>query len=153
MTLTTHPVSDFVPHAPVHRVVEVRWASVQPLSVDRAHSAVGKGSSCQRHEVVLELQIIDDEHAMLEMWIQTPARRKQVVPRRLARCEVTEDGEMTHIDARLDGWRAAAISIGDDDRLVYARSDLLTEEAGLAGGAYHPPTLTCRLADPDAATA
>ena len=153
MTITTRHAADLASRFPARGVIELCWVGVMPAADGDEKKGLESNGLYQRVEVILALQVIDDGHGLMEMWIQTPTRQKQVVPRQPVPCTVVEESDMLHIDAELNGRRAVAISIGADDRLIYARSDLLTEKAGLTGGAYHPPALVRRAVDREAATA
>jgi hypothetical protein len=153
MTIASRHSADFASRFSARGVIELCWVSVMPAADGEDKKASRTNGLYERVEVILSLQLLDDGHGLMEMWIQRPARRKQLLRRQLVACTVVEEDGMLHIDAELDGRRAVAISIDSGDRLVYARSDLLTEKAGLTGGAYHPPTLICRAVDQEAATA
>lgn len=152
MTATTHGISDFTSPASHPRAVEIRWISVTAeRQTDGGNGQVNPGRPVS-HEIVLSLHLVDQRHALLEMWVQTPRQRYSVLRRQPVSCSITDDGHMLHLDAALDGRRVVSISLDHDDRLLYARSGLL-EQAGFGAGSFDPPTLTCHRADRDVASA
>ena len=129
------------------RTIEVRWSAV--LAPARGDTpAEGRQGPERRAAFVLTLQPVDEEHALLEGWLETPAGMRNVVARQPVGWEVSGDGDLIHVDARIDGARVLALSCAPaDGGSLYARCALLGQ-AGFAPGRYDPPT--ARLVRPEA---
>jgi len=115
-------------------------------------------------ELVVTLELVDDEHAIIESWMETTSDRRTIVARQVVPTVVTHVETQVHIDVvtgdrrllalTLDGVNVLAPTRIDtaSSRLLYAQS-CLPAEAGLAPGAYDPPTARLDLPKQDAATA
>src|SRR5436190_13483235 len=68
---------------------EVRWSS---LSEDQTSAGVA------RRDFVLQLQIINHDHALVEAWIESAAGRNQVLDRQPMRIVLVGDERSIHID-------------------------------------------------------
>ena len=131
MTTSPHMAQDLACPALAGSSVEVRWSAV-----------TAETGRHRRIELVLELHPVDGEHALLEAWLETPSGQRTILKRGPVACTICRDDELFHLDAHLEGRRIVALSIDTrptGSRILFARSDLL-ERAGLAPGAYDPPT-------------
>ena len=120
-------------------LIEIRWTSRGAPSA----------------ELVVTLEVVDLVRALIESWLDRGGgSRTAIVTRRTVPCTITEDDEFVHLDVRLEGRRAVAISLARaDDGPHYVHCDLGAETGIGRGGAYDPPTVRRLVAEPDAATA
>ena len=137
--------------------VQVRWSAVVAGDGDRPASLTG-ALRPRPIAFVVTLQSFDENHALLEAWLDTPAGLRNTFRRQPVTCAVTLEEGFIHVDAHLDGQRLIALSFahpGANDRhqrALYARTPLLAE-AGLAPGAYDPPTARLLAPEQDLASA
>jgi len=111
----------------------------------------------------LAVDVLDDQHAMIEAWTESPDHRGTVFHRQPVRCEIAHDDRFLHLDAIGDDggrWLRLTISadesgdqLADDARPVFAQCSLLAH-AGFVAGTFDPPTLHLQpIAEVTAATA
>ena len=144
MTTSPHMAPDLACPVLAGQSIEVRWTAI---TADTA--------SHRRIEFVLEIHPVDGEHALLEAWLETPSGQRTIMKRGPVACTISRDDELLHLDAHLEDRRIVALSIDprpSGSRILFARSDLL-ERAGLAPGAYDPPTGRLLAAEKDVASA
>ena len=137
------------------RRIELRWTAVVSEANDRLKACAASRLSLCRVTFVIALLHINEQHAILEAWLETPSGRRTIITRRTVACEVAFDGTLLHIDAYLDSRRIVALSMAPDDphqHLLYAQSPL-PSEAGLGPGACDPPTAGLHAIERDAASA
>lgn len=122
---------------------EVRWSSL----VHARHDTFGMndegteecGDGHRTVVFVFSIQLLAEDRAIFEAWLEFPKGRRMVLPRQPLSCVTSHDKAMLHVDCTLDGRRLIVLSISDDGRIAYAQSDLMAE-AGFRGGTYDPPT-------------
>ena len=156
MTTTSHhSMAELTGPALVAGGVQIRWSAV--VAGDGSESPTGTLRP-RPIAFVVTLQSVDEHHALLEAWLETPSGLRNTFRRQPVTCVVTIDEGFVHVDAHLDGQRLVALSFahpGANDRhqrVLYARTPLLAE-AGLAPGAYDPPTARLLAPEQDAASA
>ena len=93
-----------------------------------------------RIDFVLSIQLLEEDHAIFEAWVELPNTRKTVFSSQPLSCSVSFDEMFLHIDCTYEKKRLIALSISDEDVIAYAQSDLL-REAGFKGGRFEPPSL------------
>jgi hypothetical protein len=142
MTHAKHSIRDQSDRV-IRDTIELRWTTVQSEWSKPQVECGGAGRLNCRAEIVLSLQFVDRDHALIEMWLHASGankRPKRLVNRQPVSCNTSRSSGMLHIDVSLNGRRAVALSIADDDRLMYAQCALLAD-LDFPGGAYHPPAL------------
>ncbi len=136
-------------------MIRLQWTAVVAAAKDRLDVCSAETRGMHRIRFVLALQLVNEQHAVIEAWLETPKGVRSVMKRQPVTCEVIFDShssKMIHIDARLEGRRIITLTMGEDHRLIYARSSLL-EDAGFTPGACDPPTARLLQANQDAASA
>ena len=158
MTMTSHhSLAELTGPTLLAGGVQVRWSAVVAGHGDAPASRPG-ALRPRPIAFVVTLQSVDEHHALLEAWLETPTGLRNTFRRQPVTCAVTLDEGFVHVDAHLDGQRLVALSFahpGANDRherILYARTPLLAE-AGLAPGAYDPPTARLLAPEQDAASA
>jgi hypothetical protein len=125
----------------MQRTLTVSW-SATGVRLDGPRHRLGQRT------VVLQLELLSPDSAMLEAWLESDNSVRNIWPRAViplaCRCE---DG-FVHLDAPLN--RASSdrrlfslsFSVGPDHQLelLFAQTSLL-KEAGFTGGSYDPPAL------------
>lgn len=106
----------------------------------------------------LAVDVLDDQHAMIEAWTESPDHRGTVFHRQPVRCEIAHDDRFLHLDATSDDgerWLRLTVSVDestDAARPVFAQTSLIAQ-AGFAAGSFDPPMLHQQPAAKIAATA
>jgi len=98
----------------------------------------------------LAIDVLDEQHAMIEAWTESRDQRGTVFHRQLVRCDITHDGRHLHLDATDDhGHRWLRLTVPADTlahdsrehvRPVFAQTSLLAQ-AGFAAGTFDPPVM------------
>lgn len=143
MTLS-ETISIAPPLASMNQIIEVRWPSLVSSPFDAFGVCEAHGTSPPRShgriELVLSIQLLASDHAMLESWIDLPKGRRTILPHQpLAICTSMEYGQL-HLDCEHEGECVIALSLSQDHDILYARSNL-PARAGFAVGSYDPPTI------------
>ncbi|MBT8486566.1 MAG: hypothetical protein HKO59_14075 [Phycisphaerales bacterium] len=131
MTHAAVPTTDDPTPLPVDRSLEFRWSA---LRADEA----GKP---RRSELVIAVNPVDADHCVFEAWLEGPCGVRTVLPRQPVACRRGCHAGLVHVDAEPDGRRLlrATFRPQTPGRPLYAQTTLLAT-AGLAPGAYDPPT-------------
>ncbi|MHC5113124.1 MAG: hypothetical protein ACYTGP_01690 [Planctomycetota bacterium] len=105
------------------------------------------------HEtLVVTLEPVDTEHALLEAWVEGPRGVRPTVARQPVSCTSGVHGGFLHADAHLDGRRVLAVSVPTEPKpatpdglrpIMFAQSTLLAA-AGFPPGGCDPPTARLR---------
>lgn len=143
-------LSDRSTHAVPGRF-ELRWTRL----LHHTFETPGTTDIAIRHEpqtLVVSIQVLADDRAMLESWHERSTDRRPVLIRTMVHCRRVIDGELLHLDCEHDGRRLLALTLNAEDEVIYARSTLLAD-VGFAGGSFDPPTLRRLETNVDAATA
>ena len=144
MPLTGHDKLTDTPRIPMNRFLEICWSSLNYHELEKfGVSSSDKGANNHRPrriDFVLTIQLLEENHALFEAWIELPNMRKTVFSRQPLTCCVSSDETFLHIDCTYEKKRLIALSITEDGVIAYAQSDLLLE-AGFKGGRFEPPTL------------
>ena len=144
MPLTRHEKLTDSPRIPMNRFLEIRWSSLNCLELEgfgvSSSDKVANNYRPCRIDFVLSIQLLEEDHAIFEAWVELPNTRKTVFSSQPLACSVSSDETFLHIDCTHEKKRLIALSITDDDVIAYAQSDLLLE-AGYKGGRFEPPTL------------
>lgn len=140
----------------MNRFLEIRWSSLNCLEPEGfgicSPEQVANNHRPRRIDFVLTIQLLEEDHAIFEAWVELPNTRKTVFSRQPLTCCVSSDETFLHIDCIYEEKRLIALSITDDDVIAYAQSDLLLE-AGFKGGRFEPPTLRRFNSDREVASA
>ncbi len=144
MPLTRHEKLTDSPRIPMNRFLEIRWSSLNCLELEgfgvSSSDKVANSHRPCRIDFVLSIQLLEEDHAIFEAWVELPKTRKTVFSSQPLACSVSSDETFLHIDCTYEKKRLIALSITDNDVIAYAQSDLLLE-AGYKGGRFEPPTL------------
>ena len=177
MPRSTHGITTLTPAKLVGCRLEVRWTAVVAAARDRLGVCDSHGRGHARVGFVISVEPVDENHALLEAWLETPKGSRSVLRRQPARYEFACANLLVHFDAVLDGRRVVALSMAaksvcpdghgspawsdetwrgaggpQRDGVLYAWSPL-PGEIGLGPGAYDPPQARLLPARQDAATA
>jgi len=136
---------------PVGRI-EIRWSALRPAP-DRPCGARAPVTS--RTNFVLVVRPVDEQHVLLEGWLETPAGLQNVLPRRPASCAIERDGDLLHLDVDRNGRRVLALTIeeGIEGRLRYVAARPCLARAGLAPGSCDPPVARVAAMEQDVTSA
>ena len=136
--------------------LRIAWPAMRSLSDARGVPRLGHVA------FTLAVDVLDDQHAMIEAWTEGQEQQKTVFHRQPVRCEIRRDDRFLHLDAiGDDGDRWLRLTIATDEsgdqradaaRPMFAQCDLLIQ-AGFAAGAFDPPTLQLQPNATVAATA
>jgi hypothetical protein len=118
--------------------LDVRWTRLTYSALESATN--GRPRHHEPQALVLSMQLLPDDHAVLEAWLEHPGGRRQVLDRAPFPCRATVDQDMIHLDCTHDGRRLLALTIDGEGEIAYARSVLLAD-AGFSGGSFDPPSL------------
>lgn len=156
MTPSKHPILNNASLAFAQRYFEVCWSSLVHARHDTFNDGAdydsGNGASHRRIDLVFSVQLLAEDHAIFEVWLEFPNGRRTILPRQPLPCRTMHDNSMLHVDCEHRTKRLLSVSLHDDGHIAYAQSDLLAE-AGFTGGAYDPPTIRTLDAARDAASA
>lgn len=102
-----------------------------------------------RSVFVLEIELLDAGHVLMEAWIDNEGTRRSVLERRPMHAQISADAALLHVDVPTDesgaNHRLASVSIRMTDdpaavRPVFAQTSLMVP-AGFGAGACDPPTI------------
>jgi hypothetical protein len=151
MTIADHSLTEPLALLRGRRLL-VRWSGTFSVQSPPIPWPDGRRPDDPRLELVIALAPVRGDHAVIEAWLEAPGYRRSVLEAQPARCDVTRDGRLLHVDASVAGRRVVSLSLDlEDDRLLFATSPLL-RSAGLAPGAFDPPTLQHAVACSEAVT-
>lgn len=120
--------------------LRIVWAAIRSLS------DAGGATRLARVSFTLAIDVLDDQHAMIEAWTENPDHRGTVFHRQPVRCEITHDGRHFHLDATGDDgdrWLRLTMSVDEASeatRPTFAQTSLIAQ-AGFAAGSFDPPML------------
>jgi hypothetical protein len=141
--------------------IEIRWSAIRPVATDERTDARAPFTACSAF--VLLVQALDEQHVLLETWLESPAGSRTVLERQPAKCSIVPDGNLLHLDVERNGRRVLALTLEEQalgrrngrdggGRPRYAATTLLAQ-AGFTAGSYDPPTARVVAAARDAASA
>ncbi len=177
MTTSLHNPTDLPAAALLGTRIEIGWSAVLASAPDHLELCDTPPGGLSRVRFVIALEPIDEELAILEAWIKSPAGSTSVLERRAANFHAAFDGDFVHLDAFCEERRILALTLtvagaglsapnlaccrasewtGESDclagRLLYASSPL-PGEIGLKPAAFDPPHARMMPAKLDAASA
>ncbi len=88
--------------------------------------------------LVISLRQVDDDHAVIDAWLEDGDTTTELRRQHPVRCDVVRDLNHLNLDVYEGDSRIAAVTFAGD-RLLYARTTLLTELPWSAGS-WDPPT-------------
>ena len=115
-----------------HDPIEITWTALR----------AGGPASTRVARFVLSLQVMGDDHAILEAWTEIPgvAARTPIRERAPVRCEVVSDSYGLHIDAFESGDERCLVAVSlDQSGAVRFASSTLLPDAGWSRGQCDPP--------------
>lgn len=156
MNQPKHPIQNDASLAVTLRHFEVCWSSLVHACHDSFDDGSDSGSAdCTGHrriDLVFSVQLLAEDHAIFEVWLELPNGRRTILPRQPLPCRTMHDDSMLHVDCEHEAKCLISVSLHDDGHIAYAQSELLAE-AGFTGGTYDPPTIRTIATARDAASA
>lgn len=136
------------------RAMELRWPATIALANQPEGVVLDGATGHAEVAVVIAVEPVDRQHVIVESWLELPRRRQTLLPRRTLPGRWERHGRLAHLDVTSEeGLRILRATVMDDeDRLLFAATDLLAE-AGFGPGTADPPGLRRYLSERETASA
>ena len=144
---TDEPAASRAPSARegLSSAMELRWSATISLANQPPGMDLDGASGHADVAVVVAVEPVDHQHVILEAWLELPRRRQTLLSRRTRRGQWIHDGRLAHLDVTDDGVHILRATVADEDRLMFAATDLLAK-VGFGPGTADPPALRRSMA-------